>query len=203
MAEAVKFASVPKMEKLESEITRLTAKIAKLEGIIRRGDGTTYEIKRQATRIEGLETELAEARESTGRLEVKLFEQQSTNRKLEAELAEMKQRERICEEVYQAFRANPPHDPKDDRIEELEAELAEARNEWQRLALYVAQNFDEECADAEWSDIPDFDPWDCIRTTTAELAEARELLTIIADEDGWVIGAEMAGKIRAAIDGAK
>jgi hypothetical protein len=35
----------------------------------------------------------------------------------------------------------------------------------------------------------------------AKLAEARELLTIIADEDGWVIGAEMAGKIRAFIDG--
>ena len=33
-----------------------------------------------------------------------------------------------------------------------------------------------------------------------QVDKARELLTIIADEDGWVIGAEMAGKIRAAID---
>ena len=77
-------------------------------------------------------------RERIGRLEIRLFEQESTNRKLEAELDKMKQRERICEEVYQAFRANPPHDPKDDRIEELEAELDAMTSRYSRAATDIA-----------------------------------------------------------------
>jgi hypothetical protein len=64
--------------------------------------------------------------------------------------------------------------PIQSEIDRLAAELAEARKEWQKLALYVAQHFDEECADAEWSDIPDFDPWDCIRKTAAEIAEVKK-----------------------------
>lgn len=65
-----------------------------------------------------------------------------------------------------------------DMASAIASELLEARREWRDLALLVAQSLDPECAEAEWSDIPDFDPWDCLRKAAADLAEARDELSI-------------------------
>ena len=60
-------------------------------------------------------------------------------------------------------------------ITRLTTALAGAKREWCELAVYIANHLDEECADAEWSDINgSFDPWQCIRDTAAAIDDARD-----------------------------
>jgi hypothetical protein len=59
--------------------------------------------------------------------------------------------------------------------QEADVEIERLRGDFAKLSLLIANMLDEECSNAEWSDICDsFDPWNCVRMAAQRIEKLKK-----------------------------